>query len=367
MLEPALCVTGVAAARGFYDETRFTRAGAAPRFLRATLFGEGGVQGLDGTAHRHRKAQFLRLLGPGRTDALTRRAAEGIAGLRDHGRLRLQDAFEEVLTAAVCDWAGLRLPAEEVPDRSRMLSQLFEHAGSVDPRHLLARRARRRAEAWAACQIDAVRGGHLALAEDAPLARIAAWTGPGGDPLEVRVAAVELLNVLRPFVAISAFLTFAAHALATEDGEAVRLAADPDRIPLFVQEVRRTYPFFPLVVARARQPTRWMGFDLPRGRLVALDLWGTNRDPAAWRDPDIFRPERFADWQGDPFTLIPQGGGDHAAGHRCPGEWVTKDVMEAATRVLVGLADWASLPPQDLALDMRNLPGLPRDRMIVRL
>ena len=66
------------------------------------------------------------------------------------------------------------------------------------------------------------------------------------------------------------------------------------------------------------------------------------------------------------FDLVPQGAGDHAIDHRCPGEWVTRDLMEAATRSLLRTVDWSDLPEQDLRLDMRNLPGLPRDRMILR-
>ncbi len=156
LLEPALCLTGVAAARVFYDETRFTRTDAAPGFLIATLFGEGGVQGLDGAAHRHRKAQFLTLVGPGRTGALSRRAAAGIAGLAGRGRITLQDALEEILTYTVCEWAGVPMASGDLPGRSRMLSHLFEHAASVDLRQLLARRARRRAEEWAGQQIRRV-------------------------------------------------------------------------------------------------------------------------------------------------------------------------------------------------------------------
>ena len=149
-------------------------------------------------------------------------------------------------------------------------------------------------------------------------------------------------------------------------GERSALAADPDRVPLFVQEVRRTYPFFPLLVARARRAARWDGHALPEGRLVALDIHGTNRDPRTWDDPDVFRPERFAGWTGDAYTLIPQGGGEHERGHRCPGEWVTRDLMEAGTRILLDRVDWDRPPRQDLALDLRALPALPRDRMRVR-
>lgn len=367
LLQRTLCMTGPEAARFFYDGEIFTRAGAAPGFLTATLFGEGGVQALDGAEHAHRKAMFLDLFGPGRTDALTAAAAAAIeALLRGREPVVLQDRLEEVLTRVVCDWAGVPLPGSALRDRSRMLSHLFEHAASVDIRQILARRARRRAERWIGGVIEDVRSGRLSPPPGSALAVVAGWRTPGGDLLALPVASVELLNMLRPFVAISSYLTFAAHALATEPGQADALRADPARLPHFVQEVRRTYPFFPLLVARARCDTAWRGHEIRKGERVALDIWGTNRDPSAWTDPDSFSPRRFEGWRGDPFTLVPQGGGGHAAGHRCPGEWVTRDLMEAATRSLLRIVDWSNLPEQDLRLDMRNLPGLPRDRMILR-
>ncbi|KKK69189.1 hypothetical protein LCGC14_2936520, partial [marine sediment metagenome] len=282
---------------------------------------------------------------------------------RNGTEIVLQDALEEVLTAAVCDWAGVPLDTRDLPERSRMLSHLFEHAASVDLRQLVARLSRQRADRWAAAMVDDVRASRNAPLAGSALATVANWRDPGGALLPPHVAAVELLNILRPFVAISTFLTFVAHALATHPKEREMLRADPDAALCFVQEVRRTYPFFPLLVARARKPARWRDHAIPAGRLVALDLWGTNRDPAAWDDPHSFRPARFAGWDGDPYTLVPQGGGDHSMGHRCPGEWVTQDVMVAGTRSLLDLVRWDALPSQDLSLNMRNLPALPRSRM----
>ena len=368
LLERTLFLTGVEAARFFYDRTVFKRAGAAPEFLQSTLFGKGGVQGLDGTAHHHRKEMFLRLFGPGRADELTATAAAAIRdALQTPGTFALQDRLEEVLTASVSAWAGLPVSGDVLPERTRMISNLFEHAAPVDLRHILARLSRRRADRWAAALIEDVRAGRFTPSPESALAVVARWSEPDGKRIPSHVAAVELLNVLRPFVAISAFLTFAAHALATRPEEVEVLRATPERLPWFVQEVRRTYPFFPMLVARVRQPTSWQGHELPAERLVALDLWGTNRDTAAWADPDTFDPERFRNWDGDPFILVPQGGGEHAKDHRCPGEWVTRDLMEAGTQALLDLVDWQGLPEQDLSLDMHILPALPRDRICLEV
>lgn len=46
---------------------------------------------------------------------------------------------------------------------------------------------------------------------------------------------------------------------------------------------------------------------------------------------------------------------------------MTQDLTLATTRTLLDHVDWSALPRQDLSLDMRNLPGLPRDRLRVSL
>jgi fatty-acid peroxygenase len=66
LLQKTLCMTGPEAAALFYDPSRFMRRGAAPLRVQATLFGKGGVQSLDGDAHRNRKQMFLALMTPER-------------------------------------------------------------------------------------------------------------------------------------------------------------------------------------------------------------------------------------------------------------------------------------------------------------
>lgn len=109
----------------------------------------------------------------------------------------------------------------------------------------------------------------------------------------------------------------------------------------------------------------WQGYRFPRGRRVILDLYGANHDARAWDDPEAFRPERFRDWDENPFTLIPQGGGDHWLNHRCPGEWITIALMKAAAHFLTAGITY-DVPEQDLRMDLTGLPALPRDRFVLR-
>lgn len=154
-------------------------------------------------------------------------------------------------------------------------------------------------------------------------------------------------------VAVNRFIAFAALALHRQPQWRDRLRRSDADIGLFVQEVRRFFPLFPAASALVRQDFEWREMHFPRGRRVLLDIYGTNRDPRLWSQPHTFDPDRFRTWNGSPFTLIPQGGGGHLLGHRCPGEWLTVDLMKVG---VAALTRWMTyqVPAQDL-----RIAGLP--------
>lgn len=370
LLQPAICMTGSAAAALFYDNARFRRFGAPPGRLQKTLFGEGGVQGLDDEAHRHRKAMFLSLMSPESIDRLAeltahewQRGAERWTAME---RVVLYDEFRTLLTRAVCAWAGVPLAEEEVGLRSRELGAMFDAAGGVGPRHWWSRLARQRGDRWIGAIVDQVRAGALTPPESSPLAVVAAHRTLEGELLNPHVAAVEVLNLIRPTVAVAVYLTFVAHALQFHPESRARLrSGDNAHGERFVQEVRRFYPFFPAVLARVRHDFTWDGYAFPAGRRVVLDLYGTNHDPRVWRTPDKFLPDRFTDRDENPYAFIPQGGGDHAVHHRCAGEWITIRLMKLALEFLTRHMRY-HVPAQDLAIDYTRLPALPRSRFVIR-
>lgn len=159
-------MTGVEAAGVFNDPARFQRAGAAPPPLQKTLFGQGGVQGLDDEDHRQRKAMFLQIVQPDRVEALaeavTREWQRAVDDWITGGQIRLYPALQLLLTRAVCAWAGVPLPAAEVETRTRQLTALFDQAGHVGVGHLRSRAARKAADRWAADIIDQIRAGEVA-------------------------------------------------------------------------------------------------------------------------------------------------------------------------------------------------------------
>jgi len=371
MLQPTIFLHGAEAAELFYDAERFQRSGAAPEPLRATLFGKGTVQSLDGEMHRQRKALFIAATTPASIDALLaetrsawRRVVPKSPGI---GPVSLYALAREALTRAVCAWAAVPLEEAEVALRTRQLTLLFDGAAGGPLLHLRSRLARRRAEAWLAALIESTRGGGPAQAPASIAEQVAAHRDADGQPMPARVAAAELLNLLRPTVAVAVFIVFAAHALHERPSWRARLRTNRDRLELdaFVQEVRRFYPFFPAVVARTRREFEWKGHRFPAGRRALLDLFGTNHDARCWEAPAKFRPERFLEAPPGPFTFLPQGGSTVKGNHRCPGEGITRALMAQAVELLLDRLD-TTVAVQDFRVDHGRLPALPREQFMLR-
>lgn len=369
MLRETICMTGREAAELFYDPEHFTRIGAAPGRIQKTLFGVGGVQGLDGEAHRHRKAMFMALLTDDRVAELAELVAGGLrSAVREwtaKDRIELYGAAREILTRAVCSWSGVPIKEPEVEQRTRELTALFDYAGSIGPKHWWSRLERHRAERWAGEIIERVRADSQAVPEESPVRVIALHQELDGRLLCPRIAAVELLNLLRPTVAVSVFITFAALALHQYPACRHKLVNGESRYAeLFAQEVRRFYPFFPSVIALTRRDFEWKGYLFPAGKRVVLDLYGTDHDPRTWDVPEEFRPERFRRWSGCPFSFIPQGGGDPHIHHRCPGEGVAVALIKVAANFLSREITY-DVPEQDLRVDRSRLPALPQSRFLI--
>lgn len=367
LLRRTICMRGPRPAALFYDEGWFMRRGAMPEPVRATLLGKGGVQGLDGEAHRVRKALFLSLTGDERVvELVTLAGREWLAAIPSWsaaGQLSLYDGIQPILMRAVCAWAGVSLSAAEEKRRTRDVVALFDRAAALGLGHLQARLARRRCEHWLSALIDNVRAGRMVPPAGSALEAIAHHRDASGRLLPARIAAVELLNVLRPTVAVSVYIVFVAHALQAFPAAAPD-CGEEEAAERFVQEVRRFYPFFPALMARTRRGFRWGGIAFPKGRRVLLDLHGTNCSDS-WNDAHEFQPERFRAEPSDPFMFIPQGGGEHHRHHRCPGEGITLALMKMALKVFTLRIDY-DVPSQDLRIDRTRMPALPVSRFLLR-
>lgn len=365
-----VCMTGKDAAELFYDNSRFKRKGVAPGRIQQTLFGAGGVQGLDGEEHAHRKAMFMSLMTPKRLQVLDEITKEQWEIAIDNWvdmdlPIVLFDEAEKIMCRIACQWAGVPLWAKDLEIRTKDLSAMIDAFGAVGPRHWQGRKARNRAERWISYIIRQVRTGKLAVDEETALYQIAWHEDMQGNLLDTHIAAVELLNILRPLVAIGRFITFGALALYEYPETRDKLVAHtPAYSQLFVQEVRRYYPFGPFLGALVKDDFTWRNYEFKKNTLVLLDLYGTNHSPHLWDQPDIFWPERFSEWDGSPFGFIPQGGGDYDNGHRCAGEWITIQIMRTSLEFLVKKIDY-DVPEQDLSYSMIRIPSIPKSRFII--
>ncbi len=370
LLKETLCMSGPEAAKLFYRTDLFERAGAAPLRLQQSLFGPGGVQTLDGEAHRCRKQLFMSMMTPIAIERLqylfTAHWERDLPNWTGTTEVDLYRRMQRILMTAVCEWAGVPLPKRDVTRRTRQIVALFDGAGAVGPRHWRSRLSRRHADRWIARIVERLRGGAAEVPRRSPLDAIASFRDVDGECLPPSVAAVELLNLVRPTVAVAVYVVFIAHALAMypQCREPLRGATD-GLLNAFAQEVRRHYPFFPAVVARVKTHFTWGEYEFPAGARVLLDLYGTDHDPRVWKMPDEFAPQRFLAWSADPYTLIPQGGGDHHLQHRCPGEWITVALMKTAIAMLVDRIDY-DVAGHRLDLNFRRLPALPRARFVLR-
>ncbi|MFC3726205.1 cytochrome P450 [Neoaquamicrobium sediminum] len=341
-----------------------------PERIRRTLIGRGGVQGLDDAEHQHRKQMFMSLMTPERIGELAETVLHWMRAYSRNwaamDRVKLGDELPEILTRAACAWSGIALEEREVETRTRQLTAMFSYAGSVGPKHWWSRLARKRTERWIGDLVVRVRAGELTAPESSAMHVISFHNDLQGRHLSPTVAAVEILNILRPIVAVSVYLQFLAHALHMHPpGIPSDTSAGARHREAFVQEVRRYYPFFPAVAAVVRESFEWKGYRFAKGRRVMLDLYGTNRDRRTWDAPGEFRPERFDGIQPRPFAFVPQGGGDHDLGHRCAGEWICIELMKAAMGFLTEEIAY-DVPEQDLRIEMRRLPAVPRSGFVIQ-
>ncbi|MFD9516113.1 cytochrome P450 [Streptomyces sp. NPDC059979] len=376
---PAALLHGPDAVALFYDESRVQRHDALPAPVLDTLFGQGAVHSLDGPRHRVRKELFTSLLmSPGAVSALTE-SFEG--GWRDAvtawegRRVVLFDEVATLLTRAVCDWVGLPVRDDAAREIGEDCVSMVDGFAAAGPGRLRARHARHRQErALAAAIADLRRSGphpdgafspsQRTSVPGSPLEAVALHREQDGTLLDPHTAAVELLNIIRPTVAIAWFAVFAAHALHRQPGGLDQLRdGGPAHARAFAHEVRRFYPFVPFIGGAAVHDLSLSRHQIAGGTLLLLDVYGHHHDPELWERPYHFDAGRFLGHEPGRDALIPQGGGDARTGHRCPGEDLTLSLLAVLTPALADL-DFA-VPRQDLSIPLSRIPTRPRSGFVI--
>ncbi len=369
LCQKVTCISGEQAAKLFYDKNLFTRKGVIPKRIQETLFGKRGIQTLVGAEHLDRKKLFMSLLGPGKFHELVQLTKKQWEMAGPHyvkqNQILLFDEASFLMFYVACKWSGVPITKTKAKQRAKDMSTMIDAFGAVGPRHILGRCARNRSELWAMQLIDKVRSGKLLPPKSSPLYIIAMHKDTSGNLLSSKVAGVELLNILRPITAIATYITFGALSLHMYPKLKEKLKqADEEYLTMFSQEVRRFYPFGPFLGAKVRVNFAWNNHQFHKGDLVFLDIYGTNHDLKSWKNATIFSPENFRNHKENPYDFIPQGGGDHMSGTRCPGEWITIELLKVSLEYLAKNLEY-DVPLQDLTYSLRRIPTLPKSKFLM--
>ncbi|KAE9604123.1 hypothetical protein Lal_00001595 [Lupinus albus] len=126
------------------------------------------------------------------------------------------------------------------------------------------------------------------------------------------------------------------------------------------KETMRLHPPTPLMLPhKANANVKVGGYDIPKGANVHVNVWAVARDPAVWKDPLEFRPERFleedVDMKGHDFRLLPFGAGRRV----CPGAQLGINLVTSMLGHLLHHFCWTipeGMKPEEI--DMSENPGL---------
>lgn len=370
-----IAIYGKEAAKKFYDPRNFKREGAMLKIVLKTLFGENGVQTLDGQAHEHRKTIFMDLMTPKRMEEYHRILDKNLTQKldRQQGQFELFDIAKDVLFRSICEWAGIdlsQLTKKEVDQLAEYQISMISSAVTNPATHIKGIDNRKKSEKWAQSLIENARINPVAGKEDVALYAFAKATDDHGELLPIDVAAVELLNVIRPTVALTVWIALMGHALFSRPDIYQRLHAEFDQLQdSFIQEMRRYYPFFPMLPAFAIQDVEVDGYLIPKDSWVVLDLYGTNHDDRMIETPEVFRISRYLGKEkhisyDEEYEMIAQGGGEFKTMHRCAGEWITLHTLRVFSDQLVNKYQF-SIPEQDWSIPMNQFPTYPKSKALL--
>lgn len=370
-----ITIYGKEAARKFYDPENFKREGAMPKVVLKTLFGEGGVQTIDGEAHKHRKGIFMDLMNPDRMKEyhkiLDKKMKDELD--RQNGEFELFNLVRRVLFKAVCQWSGINLgnlDNEEIEELSKNQISMISGAVTSPVDQVKGIADRKESEEWAQDLIKEAREHPVPGKENVALYAFANATDLEGELLPVEIAAVELLNIIRPTVALTVWGALMGHALFSRDDIYKELKGDFDNLQdSFIQELRRYYPFFPMLPAISLREVEVDGYRIPKDSWVVLDLYGTNHDERSVNKPETFKIDRYIDdaeeiSYDEEYRMIAQGGGDFRSMHRCAGEWITLHTLRVFSDSLVNNYKF-TVPEQDWEIPMNQFPTYPNSRVLL--
>lgn len=133
-----------------------------------------------------------------------------------------------------------------------------------------------------------------------------------------------------------------------------------------VKETLRLHPPVPLLLPRrALEDATYMGYHIPKGTQIFVNVWAIGRDPDVWADPLLFKPERFlssnTDYKGQNYELIPFGSGRRI----CVGMMLAQRMLHLTLASLLHCFDWeleSGVTPE--SIDMREREGITARKLV---
>jgi cytochrome P450 len=106
---------------------------------------------------------------------------------------------------------------------------------------------------------------------------------------------------------------------------------DEDYLECTIKESLRARPVVSYAMRRTMEPFAVGGHTAPAGAYVGTSVVLTHNNPDLYPQPELFRPERFADRRTDTYAWVPFGGGTR----RCLGAaFATYEMKVVLRRVL---------------------------------
>lgn len=372
--QEVVAVYGKEAAEKFYNATYFKRANAMPKPILKTLQGETGVQTLDGDEHLKRKGIFMDLMTPDRMADYRKLLGKNLTNAlnEQHGTFELYTLAKKVLFQTICTWSGInlgQLTEQEIDALTDDQVAMFEGVNSASD-YLNGVIGRKKAEKWAQELLQEAREHPLDKDRNLALYAFATAKDTKDNLLPLETAAVELLNIIRPTVAITVWVALMGRILFNKTEVYQKLANNFVELQdSFIEELRRYYPFFPMIPATSIQDVEIDGYLIPKDSWVVLDIYGTNHDARSMENADSFKVDRFVGKTkqisyDEEYEMIAQGGGDFRQMHRCAGEWITLHTLRVFSDKLVN--DYTfSVPKQDWTIPMNQFPTYPQSKVLL--
>ncbi|PIA25399.1 hypothetical protein AQUCO_11600004v1 [Aquilegia coerulea] len=125
-----------------------------------------------------------------------------------------------------------------------------------------------------------------------------------------------------------------------------------------IKETLRLHPPLPFLVPhKAMDTCKMFGYYIPKETQILVNVWAIGRDRKSWKDPLIFKPERFlemnmVDYKGHNFEYLPFGSGRRI----CPAIPLVSLVLPLALGSLLYSFDWVlpnGLKPENMDMSER--------------